>query len=80
MRWSKRTGADVPVLNARQLTHVGKRYRLTTPIADGRGFISVHDTRWEVEGPDLAAGEWVEVTGADGNRLIVKPSAEHPVA
>lgn len=61
-----------PVLNERQLTYVGRRYRLAQPIVDGRGLLTIDDTRWDIEGPDLAAGEWIEVTGADGTRLIVK--------
>jgi membrane protein implicated in regulation of membrane protease activity len=53
---------------------VGRRYKLREPIRDGRGAIIIDDTRWEIKGPDLDAGAWVEVTGADGARLMVKPA------
>ena len=73
--WLKRRVVDeVPVLNQRQLAHVGRRYKLHEPIRDGLGAIIIDDTRWEIVGPDLDAGAWVEVTGADGARLVVKPS------
>ena len=32
------------------------------PIVDGRGKLSIEDTVWEIEGPDLAAGTRVKVT------------------
>lgn len=71
--WLKRRETDAgPVLNQRQLAHVGRRYKLREPIRDGLGSIIIDDTRWEIEGPDLDAGAWVEVTGADGARLVVK--------
>lgn len=74
-KWLKsRVAEDAPVLNQRQLAHVGRRYKLREPIRDGLGSIIIDDTRWEIEGPDLDAGAWVEVTGADGARLVVKPS------
>ena len=73
--WLKRRVVDeVPVLNQRQLAHVGRRYKLHEPIRDELGAIIIDDTRWEIVGPDLDAGAWVEVTGADGARLVVKPS------
>ena len=62
-------------LNERQLAHVGRHFRLKEPIKDGRGYLIIDDTRWEIEGPDMKSGQWVEITGADGLRLKVKPVA-----
>ncbi len=67
---------DHPTLNRRGLQHVGKAYPLHTPIANGRGKIKAGDTFWQVTGPTLPAGTTVEVTGADGVTLTVKPASE----
>lgn len=62
---------DNPYLNRRQLSYVGRSFRLEEPIANGRGKLTIEDTIWDVEGPDLAQGTLVKVTGVSGMRLTV---------
>jgi hypothetical protein len=72
----KRQGAeprDNPHLNRRQLGYVGRSFTLQHPIVDGHGKLSVEDTLWEIEGPDLDAGTHVKVTAVRGMSLIVEP-------
>lgn len=62
---------DHPDLNDRQRQMIGRRAILTTPISAGRGKAQFGDTLWTVTGPDLPPGTRVEVTGVDGDRLVV---------
>jgi inner membrane protein len=62
---------DNPYLNRRQHGYVGRSFKLDQPIANGRGKLTIDDTIWEVEGPDLAAGSLVRVTDVSGMRLVV---------
>jgi inner membrane protein len=62
---------DNPYLNRRQHGFVGRSFTLDQPIANGRGKLTVDDTIWEIEGPDLAAGALVRVTAVSGMRLVV---------
>jgi NfeD-like C-terminal, partner-binding len=48
---------------------------LVEPIVNGRGRIRLGDASWTVTGPDLSAGATVEITGADGVVLQVRPLA-----
>jgi membrane protein implicated in regulation of membrane protease activity len=66
---------DHPDLNRRSLQYVGQRFCLVTPIVNGRGRIEVGDSTWVVAGPELPAGQIVEVTGAEGTVLIVGAAA-----
>ena len=45
---------------------------LTEAIVNGRGRLSIDDTVWRIEGPDLPAGTRVTVSAAEGSRLKVK--------
>ena len=63
--------ADNPHLNRRQMGYVGRSFTLKTPIVDGRGKLTIEDTVWEVEGPDMAAGTRVKVTGVSDMILVV---------
>ncbi len=65
--------SDQPLLNQRGAQMVGKTYRVTDAIEQGRGKIAAGDSRWSVIGPDAAVGTTVRVTGMDGNRLTVEP-------
>jgi membrane protein implicated in regulation of membrane protease activity len=49
---------------------------LVEPIVNGRGRVRLDDASWTVTGPDLPAGAAVEVTGADGVVLEVRPRAD----
>jgi hypothetical protein len=64
---------DQPNLNRRGAQYLGRRFDLVEPIARGRGRIKLGDSSWMVTGPDLPAGETVEVIGADGAVLQVRP-------
>jgi membrane protein implicated in regulation of membrane protease activity len=66
--------SDQPHLNRRGAQHVGQRGQLVEPITNGRGRISLGDSSWTVTGPDLPAGQTVEVTGAEGVVLQVRPA------
>ena len=64
---------DNPYLNRRQMGYVGRSFTLTQPIVNGRGKLTIEDTVWEVEGPDLAAGTRIKVTAVTDLNLIVAP-------
>jgi inner membrane protein len=76
-RWQSAHPAtsDQPHLNRRGDQYIGRQSVLTEPIANGRGRIRLGDVSWTVTGPDLPAGATVEVTGADGVVLQVRPLA-----
>ncbi len=67
--------SDEPHLNRRGAQYVGQLGRLALPIVNGRGRIELADGSWPVTGPDLPRGTSVEVTGADGTLLQVRPAA-----
>lgn len=58
--------SDTPDLNNRLHSHIGKEYKLSEAIIDGRGSMRVGDTAWRVQGPDLPSGTRVRVTGVEG--------------
>ncbi len=64
-----------PTLNRRGASLVGRRVVLADAIRDGRGRAHVGDGIWLVEGPDLPAGSEVEITGAQGVLLSVRPAS-----
>jgi membrane protein implicated in regulation of membrane protease activity len=66
---------DNPFLNRRQHGYVGQSFTLDEPIANGRGKLTIEDTIWKIEGPDMKAGSRVKVAGISGMRLIVVPAA-----
>ena len=66
--------SDHPNLNRRGAQYVGRRFSLVAPIVNGRGRIELGDSSWTVEGPDLPAGQVVEVTGIEGIVLQVRPA------
>ncbi len=63
---------DRATLNKRGTQYIGRHFTLDEPIVNRRGRIQVDDTFWRTEGPDLAAGTTVEVTGVDGVVLQVR--------
>ena len=62
---------DQPFLNRRHQGYVGKSYVLREAIVDGRGKLTIEDTVWDIEGPDMPAGSRVRVTGTEAMRLTV---------
>ena len=65
--------SDQPNLNRRGAQYIGRQSVLVEPITNGRGRIQLGDASWTVTGPDLPAGATVQVTGADGVVLQVRP-------
>lgn len=65
--------SDEPHLNSRAAQLKGRTFNLTTPIEGGRGAVKCDDTVWQVEGPDMPAGQRVRVVGASGMLLQVEP-------
>jgi len=64
--------SDQPMLNQRGMQYVGQSLTLVEALRDGTGKVSVGDTVWLVQGPDLPAGSRVRVTGVKGAQLIVE--------
>jgi membrane protein implicated in regulation of membrane protease activity len=56
--------------------NIGKHFKLTRDIVDGRGEIKIGDTFWTVaaphEGVELKTGTEVKIIGMEGNKYIVK--------
>ncbi len=65
--------AENPNLNRRGAQYVGRIETLDQPIVHGRGSLSLDDTFWTLSGPDLDAGQQVEIIAQDGNILKVAP-------
>ena len=67
---------DHPDLNIRTAQYHGRRTVLKEPLRDGRGWIQLEDTVWQVRsetGATLEAGIEIEIVGADGPTLLVRP-------
>ncbi len=65
---------DAPSLNERARQYVGQSTVVVVPISGGRGKIKVGDSLWQAEGPDLAEGARVRITGVNGSVLVVEPA------
>ena len=63
---------DNPFLNRRQLGYVGRSFTLKQPIVNGRGKLTIEDTVWEIEGPDMEAGTRIKVTAVNDMTLVVE--------
>jgi membrane protein implicated in regulation of membrane protease activity len=66
------SSGDSQFLNRRQQRFVGHSYVLQQAIVSGRGKLTIEDTTWDIQGPDLPAGSRVKVTDVDGPTLIVQ--------
>jgi membrane protein implicated in regulation of membrane protease activity len=64
--------SDQGSLNLRGHQYVGRTFTLEQPIVEGRGRLRVGDSLWSAEGPDLAAGTRVRVTGVKSTVLVVE--------
>lgn len=62
---------DEPSLNRRGESYVGRTYRLSEAIENGRGRIRIDDTSWAARGPDLPAGTTVRINEVRGATMIV---------
>lgn len=63
---------EQPFLNRRGEQLVGRSVVLTAAIENGAGRLSIDDTIWRAEGPDMPAGSRAVITGVDGTTLKVK--------
>lgn len=63
---------DQPLLNRRGERMIGRHVVVAEDFVNGRGKVTVGDGQWLAEGPDVAAGVTVEVTGLRGTTLIVR--------
>jgi len=59
-------------VNKRGNQHLDKVYIVAEAIENGRGHVTVGDSRWLAEGPDTAAGEKVRVISVEGTILKVE--------
>lgn len=64
-----------PLLNNRVGRLVGETAIVALPIECGTGRVRLGDSEWQAEGPDMAAGERVRITGSRGTVLVVEPVA-----
>lgn len=76
IRPSAETRDDQPMLNRRSERMIGRRVLAATTFVNGRGKVRVGDSEWLAEGPDVAAGDAVEVVGVSGATLRVVPAGE----
>lgn len=64
--------SDRPYLNQRANRFIGREMVLAEPIEHGAGRVSLDDTTWRIEGPDLAAGSRIRIVEAVGAVLKVE--------
>lgn len=64
-------GGPPATINRRGQQFVGQTIVLDVPIVNNRAHVTVADSKWLIQGPDLPAGTIVKVVGIDGNMLIV---------
>jgi inner membrane protein len=64
--------SDQPNLNNRHANYIGRAVKLEHAIDHGRGKVRIDDTLWDVEGPDMAKGTSVRVTGVHDMNLVVE--------
>jgi membrane protein implicated in regulation of membrane protease activity len=67
-----------PLLNHRAQRLVGEMALVTAPITHGSGRVKLGDSEWIARGADVAAGEYVRVTGSDGSMLLVEAMPQLP--
>jgi inner membrane protein len=73
--------SDDPLLNERTARLIGRKVMVVEPLVGGEGRVRVADGIWSATGPDAPVGTMLEVIGADGGRLIVRPiDPEHSTA
>lgn len=69
--------ASALALNQRTERYIGRRAIVAEGFRSGRGPVLLEDTRWQAvseSGADLAPGSSVEIVGADGVTLRVRPA------
>ena len=61
-----------PELNNRLSAFIGREYKLTQPIENGRGRLKLGDGMWGILGDDLPMGTQVRITGVKGIQFLVE--------
>jgi len=74
--YGERGPAEDMTVNRRGQNHVGKVYVVVEALENGRGHVTVGDSRWLAEGPDTAVGEKVRVISVEGTILKVESVRE----
>lgn len=59
------------LINDRARAMIGQVLTLSEPIRHGQGKIFINATLWRIKGPDANTGDVVEVTGVEGDQLVV---------
>ncbi len=77
LRDSPIASAD-PLMNRRVARMVGRTAVVVQAIEHGRGRVHFGDSEWIANGPDVAVGERVRITGSDGATVLVEPIALLP--
>jgi hypothetical protein len=62
-----------PLMNRRGARLVGETAVVVQAIAHGSGRVKIGDSEWIARGPDVAAGEFVRVSGSEGAILLIEP-------
>lgn len=70
-RWLATVGGKTVPVNRRALDLIGTRGVVAETITNGHGKVRLGDTVWLAEGPDLASGTAVVVSGVRGTTVIV---------
>ncbi len=64
--------SEQPTLNRRGESLIGQTHALKDAITSGQGHINVHDTIWQLRGPDLPAGTLIKIIAIENNTLRVE--------
>lgn len=75
-KWLKKLPieSDEPLLNRRGEQYIGRVITLSEPLLNGVGHVSIDDTRWRIEGPNLKAGNRVRIVALNGSSFSVEHS------
>lgn len=70
--WQKDKQDIASRLNNRGKNLIGRKYRLQTPIINGRGRLQIDDSIWTIRGAEMPAGSIVEIVAVDSLELDVR--------
>ena len=59
-------------VNTRGAKHIGKTYVVAEVFENGKGHVTVGDSRWLAEGPNAEVGDKVRVIAVEGTVLMVE--------
>ena len=65
--------SEDPLMNRRGARLVGQTATVVQAIEHGSGRVKLGDSEWIAQGPNVAIGERVRVSGSDGAILLVEP-------